>query len=335
VADPDAPVAAPPASYVLPISCTQAGSDMEDLTAYLHWMSARAELVIVDGSADEIFARNHALWGPLGVHIRPDPANRCLNGKAWGVMTGVWAAGRELVIIADDDVRYDERAFNEVLRSLTSADLVRPQNYFDPLPWHAAWDTARSLMNRSIGSDHPGTLALRRSTFIGGGGYDGDVLFENLELVRTIEAIGGSVVDRPDLYVRRVPPTVGRFWSQRVRQAYDDLSQPLRLAAFLTVLPTTALAIGLRRARWLLCGAGVIVALAERGRRRQGGGRVFRARCLVLAPGWVLERGVCVWLALWLRVVRGGVPYAGRTIIVAANPRRRPRDQMRSGRPPR
>jgi hypothetical protein len=332
VADPGAPLAVTPASYVLPILCTQAGSDMRDLTGYLHRMSAHAELVIVDASAEEIFERNRELWGRLGLHIRPDPANRCLNGKAWGVMTGVRAASHDLVIIADDDVRYDEGAFNEVLRSLMGADLVRPQNYFDPLPWHAAWDTARSLLNRSIGSDHPGTLGIRRSTLVGGGGYDGDVLFENLELVRTIEAIGGSVVDRPDVYVRRVPPTVERFWSQRVRQAYDDLSQPLRLAMFLTVLPATAVAIELRRVRWVLGGAGVVIALAEAGRRRQGGARVFRARCLALAPGWVMERAVCVWIALWLRLFRGGVHYAGHTIIVAAHPRRRLRARTSTSR---
>jgi hypothetical protein len=299
---------------------------MDDLTDYLHRISAHAELVIVDGSAGSIFERNHEIWGALGTHIRPDPRHRCLNGKVWGVMTGVHAASLEFVIVADDDVRYDEPGLHEVVRALAKADLVRPQNFFEPLPWHAAWDTARTLLNRSIGSDHPGTFGVRRSTLIGAGGYDGNVLFENLELVRTIEAIGAFVVDRPDVFVRRVPPTVERFWSQRVRQAYDDLSQPLRMAAFLAVLPATALAIGLRRVRWLLVGAGAVVALAEGGRRRQGGGRVFRARCLVFAPVWVLERGVCVWLAVWLRL-RGGVPYRGRTIVLAANPSRRLRAQ--------
>ena len=37
-------------------------------------------------------------------------------------------------------------------------DLVRPQNYFEPLPWHARWDTARTLLNRGLGRDYPGTL---------------------------------------------------------------------------------------------------------------------------------------------------------------------------------
>lgn len=333
MADRDALLAAPGVSYVLPILCSRAGSDMDDLTDYLRWVSAHTELVIVDGSAETIFERNHALWDPLGTHIPPDPTCRCLNGKAWGVMTGVRAASRELVIVADDDVRYDESALDDVARSLAVADLVRPQNYFDPLPWHAAWDTARTLLNRSIGSDHPGTLGIRRSTLVGAGGYDGDVLFENLELARTIEAIGGSVVDRPDVYVRRMPPTVERFWSQRVRQAYDDLSQPLRFTAFLTVLPAIAAAIRIRSLRWLLGGATlVVVALAERGRRRHGGTLVFPSRCVWFAPAWVLERGAGVWLGLWFRLLRGGVPYAGRKIIVAANPPRRLRGRARAGR---
>lgn len=311
----------------MPILCSDAGSDMDDLTDYLRWLSGHTELVIVDGSTEVIFDRNHALWGPLGRHLRPDPAYRCLNGKAWGVMTGVRAASHELVIVADDDVRYDGPALRDMVRSLAGADLVRPQNYFDPLPWHAAWDTARSLLNRSIGCDHPGSFGVRRSTLIEAGGYDGNVLFENLELVRTIDAIGGSTVDRPGIYVRRLPPTVERFLSQRLRQAYDDLSQPIRFTAFLMVLPTIAAAIRFRGVRRFLVGTGlIIISLAERGRRLHGGTLVFRSRCVWYAPVWVLGRGANVWIALWFRLFRGGVHYAGRRIIVAANsPRRRER----------
>ncbi len=115
-------------------------------------------------------------------------------------------------------------------RLLAEADLVRPQNYFDPLPWHARWDTARILCNRAFGSDFPGTLGVRSSFLRSIGGYDGDVLFENLELIRTVTAAGGRVIDAPDLFVRRRPPTVARFLEQRPRQAYDDWAQPLRFA---------------------------------------------------------------------------------------------------------
>jgi len=44
------------------------------------------------------------------------------------------------------------------------------------------------------------------------------------------------------------------------------------------------------------------------------------AAATVAAPLWVLERGVCAWIALGLRAVRGGVPYAGSTIRRAATP---------------
>jgi len=36
---------------------------------------------------------------------------------------------------------------------LAGADLVGPQNFFDPLPWHARWDSARTLLNRASGGD--------------------------------------------------------------------------------------------------------------------------------------------------------------------------------------
>ncbi len=86
---------------------------------------------------------------------------------------------------------------------------MRPQNYFSRLPWHARWDTARTLLNRSLGRDYPGTLAVRRSRMLAMGLYDGDVLFENLELIRTVRAHGGSTVAPLDLYVARVPPSAG------------------------------------------------------------------------------------------------------------------------------
>ena len=113
-----------------------------------------------------------------------------------------------------------------VSSALFYADLAWPQNYFTPLPWHAAWDTARILLNRALGADSPGTLGVRRSFFTGMGGYSDAVMYENLELIRTVTAHGGRIAERPDIYVRRVPGSVRRFWEQRPRQAYDDFAQP-------------------------------------------------------------------------------------------------------------
>jgi hypothetical protein len=150
-------------------------------------------------------------------------------------------------VIADDDVRYDADALRRLLDRLRESDLVRPQNYFDPLPWHARWDTARTLLNRSFGADFPGTLGVRRSRFLAMGGYDGDVLFENLELIRTVRADGGQVDSPLDLYVRRPPPSSAHFRGQRVRQAYDDLALPTRMALELALIPAVALGLSRRR----------------------------------------------------------------------------------------
>jgi hypothetical protein len=194
------------------------------------------------------------------------------------------------------------------------------------MPWHAVWDTGRTLVNRAFGSDHPGTLGIRRSTFVELGGYDGDVLFENLELVRTFRAAHARVVDRPDLYVVRRPPSVQRFWSQRIRQAYDDLAQPVRLARHLAVVPAV---FGLRRRPGLLAlGAASVVAVAELGRRRAGGADRFPVAGTWCSLAWVLERGVTVWVAVAGRFALGGCPYAGIVIPRAASGVRRIRRRL-------
>jgi hypothetical protein len=304
--------------YVLPLRWEE-DSGLDELTAYLRGLARHARIIVVDGSPGGLFDRHTRRWRGLAVHLRPDDDLGFANGKVSGVVTGLRRAAAEHVVIADDDVRYDATGLARVRALLEEADLVRPQNHFDPLPWHARWDTARTLLNRGLGADYPGTFGMRRSTFVRMGGYDGDVLFENLELIRTVRAGGGREARPLDLHVRRLPPEPGRFWSQRVRQAYDDLAQPARMAFFLAVLPGLAAALLRRRHRAVLAGAGLAVGLAEVGRRRGGGRRVFPFSASLFAPVWILERAVCSWLALAARLTRGGVPYAGRRLRVAAH----------------
>ncbi len=155
-----------PISYVLPLRMADAGPRAE-LAAYLRELVGWCEeVIVVDGSAPELFAGNAAAW-PAGVRqLAPDPAHRCLNGKVAGVHTGIEQARHEHVVLADDDVRYRRPSSRAMAALLADHDLVQPQNVFDPLPWHARWDTARTLLNRSLGADYPGTLALRRSRFL-------------------------------------------------------------------------------------------------------------------------------------------------------------------------
>jgi predicted carbohydrate-binding protein with CBM48 len=307
-----------PAQYLLPLRSSRPVS--MELAAYLRGIRELMPVIVVDGSDPDVFeATRRAL--PFAVHIAPDAALRCANGKVHGVLTGLRHVTAPAVVIADDDVRYGPDALRRSLDALDGADLVRPQNYFDPLPWHAVWDTARTLLNRALGADFPGTLVVRTATIRRAGGYDGDVLFENLELMRTIEAVGGRCVHRPDIYVRRLPPTTRHFRGQRVRQAYDELARPARMAAQLAIVPVMATLAARRRGAALAGLATAAVVVAERGRLRADGRRHFPPAASLCAPVWLLERGVCAWCALGLRR-RGGVRYAGGRLVRAATPMR-------------
>ena len=318
-------------SYVLPFK--DAGTeDLDDLTEYLRALSRLAEVIVVDGSDPPAFERHRGLWGSYVMHVAPRPGLCFANGKVDGVVTGVELARSEKVVVADEDVRYDVAALQRMGELLESFDLVRPQNYFDPLPWHALWDTGRTLMNRAVAVDYPGTLGIRRPAFLDAGGYDGDVMFENLEMIRTIEEAGGSSASPLDLYVRRLPPDPRQFLAQRTRQAYDDLAQPWRLVTFASLLPAAVIT-ARRRPLLIPAAAAAIVALAEVGRRRAGGTSVFPVTASLAAPLWVAERALCTWVALAHRA-RGGVPYRGSRLKHAAHSRRaiRRRLEERRGR---
>jgi hypothetical protein len=312
-----------PVSYVIALKW-QDDSGLDELVQYLKTLRGQCEVLVVDGSPEPLFSQHARAFEGLARHLAVDPAHSCLNGKVAGVHTGIAAATHEAVVLADDDVRYGSAELAAVAGALTEAQLVRPVNVFNPLPWHARWDCARTLLNCAVGNDYPGTLAVRRSAFLGVGGYDGDVLFENLELIRTLRAHGAVESTRHPV-VDRLPPSAHRFWQQRVRQAYDSFAQPPRLAAELALLP--ALFAFRRRAPLLLAATAVLAACL--GRRRVGAGRI-PASVVLWAPCWVLERGVCSWLAAGLRL-RGGVRYAGSRIKVAAHSNRRLRRQAAGG----
>ena len=307
-------------TYVLPLKWSD-DREADELSFYLRWLDGQVdEIIVVDGSEGGLFEAHAARWGVFVTHLQPDRSLRFRNGKVNGVTTGINVASNERVVLADDDVRYDRAGLERMADLLEQHDLVRPQNYFDPLPWHAAWDTARTLLNRAFGADYPGTLGVRRDMFERTGGYDGDVLFENLELMRTIAAAGGLVTVPLDLYVRRLPPETTHFVGQRVRQAYDEFALPARLALWLLLVPALGIAIATRSARATSAGVGLSILIAELGRRRAGGARYFPAHTSLFTPAWLLERGVCSWIAVVQRLSRGGVVYADGVVERAATP---------------
>lgn len=293
--------------------------DLHDLTRHLAWLCQLADVTVVDGSGPDRFTQHASTWAGFAPALRHRaPEDRpALNRKVVGAMTGIRMARHPRVVLADDDVRHDSESLHLLHDLLADADLVRPQNIFATWPWHARWDGSRSLLNRAVAQDWPGTFGVRRDTVLAVGGWDADVMFENLELVRTLRVAGARIVDAPDVLVPRRPPTSAHFWSQRVRQAYDDLAQPWRLAWALSVLPALALALR-RRPVTVPLTAAALVAVAHAGRARGDVAPAVPADVPLWAPVWVLERGVCSWLAVGQRL-RGGVPYRGQRIAVAAH----------------
>lgn len=327
------------AAYVLPLRWREPGP-IEELAAYLRSLDESGlvtEILVVDGSPPPLFESHAEALRGVATHLSPHDDLSFPMGKVNGVITGIRECSCERIVIADDDVRYEPAALARALALLAEADLVRPQNYFAELPWHARWDTARSLLNRVFSGDpdfpvgdFPGTLAVRRSTFLRSGAYDGRALFENLELMRTIAAAGGTVITPLDLYVARKAPTTEHFFSQRVRQAYDDFAIPARIGAFLAIGPGAVELVRRGRSRHLAAAALALAGLAELGRRRANGAERFPISGALLAPAWVGERSLCAWLALGAKL-RGGVPYGDRRLPHSATSMRRLRRRYVSG----
>ena len=320
---------------------------VDEMATYLREMRDMvASITVVDGSEEAERELHERVWGSIARIVPPDPdlerivaspvCHGCddgrpagRNGKVIGAVTGIRLARHEAVVLADDDVRHDAATITALVAALDQADLVRPVNVYDAWPWQARWDGARSLLNQALATDWPGTFALRRSSVLATGGWCPHVLFENLELWRTVQASGGHVRGLPEVRVARTPPSSAQFWSQRVRQAYDDFAQPVRLALELAIVPVGAL-VALTNPIALPALALASVAVASVGRRRVGSDRVPPSVPL-WTPVWLLERGVCVWLALASRL-RGGVRYHGLSLHRAAHSPRRLR-RVLSGAP--
>lgn len=309
----------PAVSYVLPVKDDD-GADDDELARYLralvNWVD---DVIVVDGSDPAARRRRQAML-PRQVRVLT-PESVTLNGKVGGVLTGVRHSRHELVVLADDDVRYSEEHLCALADRLGGAAVARPQNCFEPLPWHARIETARILLNRVSSGDWPGTLLVRRSALLDAGGYSGDVMFENLELVRTLQAAGHDEVVALDIVVPRRPPTVRHFLRQQVRQAYDEFARPQRLVLSLAIAPALLPRVSRRDWRSVAALAAAATLAAEAGRRVGRGRRHFPATSSAIAGPWLVWRSLCSWVALGSRL-RGGVRYRDARIPRAATRRR-------------
>ena len=278
-------------SYVVVID-GESVADLREFAAYLSDLGvAKCEVVILDGSSEHTFARHRRVLCWVGRHIPARPRHRNLAGAIDLVRAGVDLASCDKVIVARPNVRYAPKAVDELCAMLDAHESVEPQDYLDPLPWWGSIDAGRMLVHRAIEPATRGgaTFAFRRNAVRG---------------LRELERVSA-----PGVFVRRMPPTVEQWLSDRPRQASDDFDFPMKTALFLALIPLAMLLAALGGARLASGYAGAIafasVAMAIRG--RVGAASFFPLRACLFAPLWVLERSMSVYWALFRRLRGTGV----------------------------
>lgn len=309
-------------SFIVPIRRVQIDSlEIERLSNYFKSLSsAGCEVLIVDGSPKLVFEEHAKSWRSFSRHVAPDPKYTYLNGKVNGVHTGIDLASRERILLADDDIRYTAADINRMCELLDSFEMVRPQNFIAPSPWWARLENARILINRGVlrAGDYPGTCGFRRSAILRVGPYDGDVLFDNEELVRHFAVNGGDIKYALDFFILKRPPTLTKWLEQRPRQAYEDFVMRAKTAAFLAVIPVTLGLSFLATARSVILFLAMLsllsVLLSGRGLMRDAAYRFFPVRSPFYAPLWILERSLSVYWALYWRVRYGGYPFGQKLL---------------------
>lgn len=309
-------------SFIVPIRRVQVDSlEIKRLSNYFKSLSsAGCEVLIVDGSPKLVFEEHAKSWRSFSKHVAPDPKYTYLNGKVNGVHTGIDLASCERILLADDDIRYTATDVNRMCELLDSFEMVRPQNFIAPSPWWARLENARILINRGVlrAGDYPGTCGFRRSAILRVGPYDGDVLFDNEELVRHFAVNGGDIKYALDFFILKRPPTLTKWLEQRPRQAYEDFVMRAKTAAFLAVIPVTLGLSVLTTARSVILFLGMLsllsVLLSGRGLMRDAAYRFFPVHSPFYAPLWILERSLSVYWALYWRVRYGGYPFGEKLL---------------------
>lgn len=287
---------------------------------FRHLAEAGCEVLVVDGSPIEVFAEHDEAWRSLCRHAQVDRSFGFLNDKVNGIHTGVNLASREKIILGDDDIRYAAAEIERVCELLDEFEVVRPQNFLSPLPWWARMEAARMLINRATlrTADYPGTCAFRRETMLRVGPYDGDVLFDNEEIIRHFAREGATVNYATNLFVRKRPPTLRKWREQRPRQAYEDFALRTKSALFFAI-PLLAAAASVffgwqGIAAWLALVLVGATGLAVAGRARGVARNYFPWWVCFFAPLWVLERSISTYWALSWHLACGGYPFGDKIL---------------------
>ena len=309
-------------SYLLPIRRTVFSiTEAKNFATYFQALrAAGCEVIVIDGSYPAVFTRHAVIWGSI---CRHHPVNRrftYLNDKVNAIHTGIAIAANEKIILADDDVRYGAEEIALICQRLERFDVVRPQNFIGPLPWWSRVEAARMLINRATlrMADYPGTCAFRRSAALRAGEYDGDVLFDNEEMIRHFARRGLAIDQQIDFFVRRNPPRFRKWLEQRPRQAYEDFGLRGK-TFFFASLPPLAMFLAFAEQNRALVFFAVVLAIgsilvAAVGRARGEAAQVFPQSTCWLAPVWILERAISTYAAFCWYLVRGGYPFGDRIL---------------------
>jgi hypothetical protein len=283
-------------------------------------IDAGCEVLVIDGSPAWVFEQHAENWRSLVRHEPVDRSFGYLNDKVNGIHTGVNLATTENIILADDDIRYAALEIARVRDLLDEFEVVRPQNFLSPLPWWARMEAARMLINRATLriADYPGTCAFRRETMLRVGHYDGDVLFDNEEIIRHFARGGATISYALNLFVRKRSPIFRKWIEQRPRQAYEDFGLRLKTALFLSV-PIFAgwigYVFGFKALLFYFAALFLIAfALAMAGRLRGAAARHFGWSVCFFAPLWILERSASTYWALYWHFVHGGYPFGDKIL---------------------
>lgn len=309
-------------TYLLPIRRgIFSAQEAAELAAYFQTLAnAGCDLLVIDGSPAPVFQQHDQVWRAICRHEAVDRSFGYLNDKVNGIHTGVNLAAVEHIILADDDIRYAASQIDRVCELLDNFEVVRPQNFLAPLPWWARMEAARMLINRATLriADYPGTCAFRRATMLRVGHYDGDVLFDNEEIIRHFARAGAAISYATNLFVQKRPPRFRKWIEQRPRQAYEDFGLRIKTALFFS-LPILAVVIGYG---WGLKGVVFYLlalfssasVLAAAGRWRGAASQYFPWTVCLFAPLWIIERSLSTYWALYWHLAHGGYPFGDKIL---------------------
>lgn len=304
-------------SYVISIEKTTAcASDLRSLADYLSILDTHGcDVIVLDSSEREVFEENRRVlrWVARHVAVR-QPLDL--------VRTSAELARTEKIVIAREDVRYEANDLFDICALLDLHEVVEPQDYLDPLPWWGGIEAGRMLVHRGVEPipDCGATFAFRRGALRALRGFDA---VGAPDPVRRLAAFGAEVFSAFELFVKRCPPALHEWWSERPRAAGDDFAMPVKTTFFFALLPMTLLLLVFGGARVAIGFSGAIafasIILALRG--RSGASAFFPLRACLYAPLWIIERSLTVYWALLQKMRIGAGEATGAVVADRATTR--------------